>query len=59
MQTAEQIVERIKTLAIIPIVRVPDSDSAIRSVEAICEAGIPCAEITMDCEGRHSGVGAS
>ena len=50
MQSAET-VQRIRELGIVPIVRTTDADSAIRSVEAICEGGIPCAEITMTVDG--------
>jgi 2-dehydro-3-deoxyphosphogluconate aldolase / (4S)-4-hydroxy-2-oxoglutarate aldolase len=44
-------VQRIRDLGIVPIVRTADAESAIRSVEAICEGGIPCAEITMTVDG--------
>lgn len=50
MQSVET-VQRIKDLGIVPIVRTADAESAIRSVEAICEGGIPCAEITMTVDG--------
>lgn len=50
MQSAET-VQRIKELGIVPIVRTTDAESAVRSVEAICEGGIPCAEITMTVDG--------
>lgn len=46
-----EVVQRIKELGIVPIVRTKDADSAIRAVEAICEGGIPCAEITMTVDG--------
>lgn len=46
-----EVVRRIKELGIVPIVRTKDADSAIRAVEAICEGGIPCAEITMTVDG--------
>jgi 2-dehydro-3-deoxyphosphogluconate aldolase/(4S)-4-hydroxy-2-oxoglutarate aldolase len=46
-----EIVQRIKALGIVPIVRTPNAESAIRSVEAILEGGIPCAEITMTVDG--------
>ena len=45
------IVQRLKELGIVPIVRTTDAESAIRSVEAIAEGGIPCAEITMTVDG--------
>ena len=44
-------VQRIRDLGIVPIVRTTDAESAVRSVEAICEGGIPCAEITMTVNG--------
>ena len=46
-----EIVQRIKQLGIVPIVRTADAESAIRSVEAISEGGICCAEITMTVQG--------
>jgi 2-dehydro-3-deoxyphosphogluconate aldolase/(4S)-4-hydroxy-2-oxoglutarate aldolase len=46
-----EVVQRIKELGIVPIVRTKDAESAIRAVEAICEGGIPCAEITMTVDG--------
>jgi 2-dehydro-3-deoxyphosphogluconate aldolase / (4S)-4-hydroxy-2-oxoglutarate aldolase len=50
VQSAET-VQRLKQLGLVPIVRTPDAESAVRSVEAICEGGIPCAEITMTVQG--------
>ncbi len=44
-------IQRIKDLGIVPIVRTADADSAVRSVEAIAEGGIACAEITMTVAG--------
>jgi 2-dehydro-3-deoxyphosphogluconate aldolase/(4S)-4-hydroxy-2-oxoglutarate aldolase len=48
---SHEIVRRIEDLGIVPIVRTSDAASAVRSVEAICEGGIPCAEITMTVQG--------
>jgi 2-dehydro-3-deoxyphosphogluconate aldolase / (4S)-4-hydroxy-2-oxoglutarate aldolase len=45
------ILQQIKDIAIVPIVRTPDVESAVRSVEAMDEGGIPCAEITMTVKG--------
>lgn len=44
-------VQRLKELGIVPIVRTASAEAAIRSVEAIAEGGIPCAEITMTVAG--------
>ena len=43
--------QQLKSLGIIPIVRTPDAESAVRSIEALCEGGIFCAEITMTVAG--------
>src|SRR5437763_10893321 len=50
MQSSEA-VRQIVELGIVPIVRTADAESAVRSVEAISEGGIPCAEITMTVQG--------
>lgn len=44
-------VRQIKEVGIVPIVRTTDTESAVRSVEAIVEGGIPCVEITMTVQG--------
>lgn len=46
-----QILEQLKRIAIVPVVRTTDAESAIRAVEAIGEGGIECAEITMTVHG--------
>ncbi len=48
---SSETVRQIRALGIVPIVRTVDAESAIRSVEAICEGGISCAEITMTVAG--------
>ncbi len=45
------IISRIKDLAVVPIIRTPDSQSALAAVEAILEGGIDCVEITMTVDG--------
>ncbi len=37
----------IKEIAVVPIVRTPDVESALAAVEALCLGGIDCVEITM------------
>lgn len=41
------ILRRIKEIAVVPIVRTPDAESAIAAAAAVREGGIPCVEITM------------
>lgn len=40
----------IKEIAVVPIVRTPNAETAIRAVEAVREGGIDCVEITMTVE---------
>jgi 2-dehydro-3-deoxyphosphogluconate aldolase / (4S)-4-hydroxy-2-oxoglutarate aldolase len=46
-----EVVHHIKQTGIIPIVRTPDTETAVRSVEALYDGGLRCAEITMTVEG--------
>jgi 2-dehydro-3-deoxyphosphogluconate aldolase/(4S)-4-hydroxy-2-oxoglutarate aldolase len=54
--TRSEVVRRIAEIGIVPIVRVASAEAAIRSVEAIYEGGIPCAEITMTVPGAISAL---
>jgi 2-dehydro-3-deoxyphosphogluconate aldolase/(4S)-4-hydroxy-2-oxoglutarate aldolase len=45
--THSEIFQKIKRLAIVPIVRTPDVQSALAAVEAVRDGGIDCVEITM------------
>ena len=49
--TQAQVVAQIKQIGIVPIVRTSNAETAIRSVEAVLEGGIPCVEITMTVDG--------
>ncbi len=44
--THSQIIQKIKKLAVVPIVRTPDAKSALAAVEAVLAGGIDCVEIT-------------
>jgi 2-dehydro-3-deoxyphosphogluconate aldolase / (4S)-4-hydroxy-2-oxoglutarate aldolase len=50
-RTSADILSEIKKTTIVPVIRTPDAESAIRAVEAISEGGISCAEITMTVQG--------
>lgn len=47
----EETLEKIRSIAIVPVVRTHTAESAIRAIEAIGEGGIGCAEITMTVPG--------
>jgi 2-dehydro-3-deoxyphosphogluconate aldolase/(4S)-4-hydroxy-2-oxoglutarate aldolase len=42
-----EILARINEIAVIPIVRTANADTALKAVEAVCAGGIECVEITM------------
>lgn len=45
--TKADILARIKELAVVPIVRTPNAETAVAAVDAVLEAGINCVEITL------------
>ena len=49
--TSQEIFARIARIGVVPIVRVPSAESAVRAVEAIYQGGVGCAEITMTVPG--------
>jgi 2-dehydro-3-deoxyphosphogluconate aldolase/(4S)-4-hydroxy-2-oxoglutarate aldolase len=46
-----EILARIKRGAIVPIIRTPDSASALSSIQALQDGGLDCVEITMTVDG--------
>jgi 2-dehydro-3-deoxyphosphogluconate aldolase/(4S)-4-hydroxy-2-oxoglutarate aldolase len=49
--TAQQILSFITEIGIVPVVRTPSAESAIRSIEAIHRGGVRAAEVTMTVPG--------
>jgi 2-dehydro-3-deoxyphosphogluconate aldolase / (4S)-4-hydroxy-2-oxoglutarate aldolase len=47
----EAILSAIREIGIVPVVRTPSAESALRSIEAIYEGGIRAAEVTMTVPG--------
>ncbi len=56
--THSQIIQKIKKLAVVPIVRTPDAKSALAAVEAVLAGGIDCVEITMTVSGALKAIEA-
>src|SRR5882757_9266640 len=56
MMKHSEILERIKSLAIVPIIRTPDAKSALAAVDAVCDGGIDCVEITMTVGGALKAI---
>src|SRR5215472_9309738 len=49
--TASEILDFISGIGIVPVVRTPSAESAIRSIEAIHRGGVRAAEVTMTVPG--------
>ncbi len=49
--TKEKILASIRDVGIVPVIRTPSAESAIRAIEAIYQGGIRAAEITMTVPG--------
>ncbi len=49
--TRSEVVRKIAAIGIVPIVRTSSAEAAVRSVEAVFDGGIACAEITMTVPG--------
>jgi 2-dehydro-3-deoxyphosphogluconate aldolase / (4S)-4-hydroxy-2-oxoglutarate aldolase len=44
---SSQSVQIIKELGLVPVIRTPNAETALRAIEAVWEGGIQCVEITM------------
>ena len=49
--TKEEVCQQIKTIGIVPAIRVPSADDAYFAAETIIASGIPVVEITMTVPG--------
>lgn len=49
--TAQQIISTITDIGLVPVVRTPTAESALKSVEAIYNGGVRAAEVTMTVPG--------
>lgn len=54
----EEIVARLREVGIIPIIRAPNADVAMPVAEALLQAGLPVAEITMTVPNAIQEIGA-
>ena len=52
------VVSRLREVGIIPVIRAPSSDAAVAVVEALLEAGLTVAEITMTVPNALDAIGA-
>jgi len=56
--THSEIIQKIKKIAVVPIVRTPDAKSALAAAEAVRDGGIDCVEITMTVAGALKAIEA-
>ncbi|MFR2467149.1 MAG: keto-hydroxyglutarate-aldolase/keto-deoxy-phosphogluconate aldolase, partial [Clostridia bacterium] len=42
-----EILEKISAIGIVPVIKIDDPETAVPLAKALCEGGLPCAEITF------------
>ena len=52
----EQIMERIYRIGIIPVVVLKDAGNALALGRALCESGLPCAEVTFRTDAAEASI---
>jgi len=57
MTAKDSTLETIRRVGIIPVIRAPDTDAAIAIVEALADAGLTIAEVTMTVPDAISAIG--
>ena len=48
--------EKIKSLGIVPVVKIDDANNAVPLAEALCRGGLPCAEITFRTDAAEEAI---
>jgi 2-dehydro-3-deoxyphosphogluconate aldolase / (4S)-4-hydroxy-2-oxoglutarate aldolase len=49
--TKQEVLDRIAEMGVVPVVRAPSPEDALRAIDAICEGGVTVLEITMTVPG--------
>lgn len=52
----QEMLEKIKLLGIVPVVKIEDSEKAVPLAKALCNGGLPCAEITFRTEQAEESI---
>lgn len=52
----EEIKEKIRSLKIVPVVKIDDADDAVNLAKALTEGGLPCAEVTFRTEAAGEAI---
>lgn len=50
------IIEQIQNLAVVPVVVLEDAESALPLAKALCEGGLPCAEVTFRTKAAEKSI---
>jgi 2-dehydro-3-deoxyphosphogluconate aldolase/(4S)-4-hydroxy-2-oxoglutarate aldolase len=56
--TRDEVLSRIKAVAVVPIVRTPTAETALAAVEAVLAGGIDCVEITLTVQNAVKAIEA-
>lgn len=50
------ITEQIQNLAVVPVVVLEDTEDALPLAKALCEGGLPCAEVTFRTDAAEESI---
>ena len=42
-----EVLEKISAIGIVPVIKISDVEKAVPLAKALCEGGLPCAEVTF------------
>ncbi len=55
-KSMNSILEYIKSIGIVPVIQIDNAEDAIPLAEALCEGGLPCAEVTFRTEAAKEAI---
>lgn len=51
-----EILKKIKTIGIVPVVKIDNANNAVPLAKALCEGGLPCAEVTFRTDAAEEAI---
>ena len=55
---AEELFKQIESMGILPVIKLNDAKDAVPLAKALCEGGLPCAEVTFRTDAAKDSIAA-
>ena len=52
----EELLKQIECMGILPVIKLNDAKDAVPLAKALCEGGLPCAEVTFRTEAAEESI---